>query len=97
MNNEITYTQVNDYLIPDIALSDPPDAEPLGYFGMRHKAYLRTNRPILYNQLLLTERLFPLLRQIDEAANERLALAKNSDKFTKSVILQGVMDELVYS
>jgi hypothetical protein len=26
---EITYSQVGDYLLPDIKLSDPPDAPPL--------------------------------------------------------------------
>jgi hypothetical protein len=37
-----------------------------------HRAYLREHRPILYSQLVLTERLFPLLWEIDEAAQTRL-------------------------
>jgi len=52
---EIFYEKVGDYLLPNVRLSDEPDAPPLGYYGMRHKAYLRGHRPILYNQLLLTE------------------------------------------
>ncbi len=37
---EISYTHVGDYLLPNIRLSDPPDAPPLGRYGMMHKEYL---------------------------------------------------------
>ena len=67
MNNKITYTLVGDYLLPDIKPSDP-EAPPLGRYGLMHKAYLQEHRPILYNTPLLTERLYPLCRKIDEAA-----------------------------
>jgi hypothetical protein len=69
--NKIIYRVSGDYLLPNIALSDPPNAEPLGRYGRMHRAYLKEHRPILYNQLLLSERLFPLLREIDISANER--------------------------
>ena len=71
--NELSYISVGDYLLPNIALSDPPDAPPLGYYGMRHKNYLREEKPALYASLLLSERLYPLCREIDEAAAHRLA------------------------
>jgi hypothetical protein len=90
---EITYTQVGDYLLPNIILSDLPDAPPLGRFGRMHRAFLKEHKPTLYNQLLMTERLFPLLRQIDEAANQRLSLATET---TREQILQGIMTDLVY-
>jgi DNA invertase Pin-like site-specific DNA recombinase len=32
---ELTYTLVGDYLLADIALSDPPDAPPLGRYALR--------------------------------------------------------------
>jgi hypothetical protein len=38
-----------------------------------YKAYLKEYRPILYNQLLLSERLYSLCREVDEAAANRLA------------------------
>jgi DNA invertase Pin-like site-specific DNA recombinase len=41
----ITYTLTGDYRLPDIALSNPPDAPPLGRYGMLHKAYLRKLKP----------------------------------------------------
>jgi hypothetical protein len=88
---EISYCRRSDYLLPNIALSDPPDAPPLGCYGIRHKAYLREHRPILYSQLLLSERLYPLCRAVDEAAAERLA-AIGDPEIAREVILA----ELVY-
>jgi hypothetical protein len=55
-------------------LSDPPDAPPLGLYGELHKRYLREHRLVLYSQLLLSERLYPLCREIDEAAANRHAI-----------------------
>ena len=69
---EIFYEKVGDYPLSNIRLSDEPDAPPLGYYGMRHKAYLWEHLPILYNQLLLSERLYPLCREVDEAASNRI-------------------------
>jgi hypothetical protein len=75
MANEITYTPVGDYLLPNIALTPTPAEEkdkPLGKYARLHRAYLREHKPITYNRLLLTDRLFPLLREIDKAAQTRL-------------------------
>jgi hypothetical protein len=41
----------------------------------------------------MTERLLPILHQIDEAANDRLALASESNR---DQIIQGIMSDLVY-
>ena len=89
--NQLTYSRVGDYLLPDIKLSDPPDAPPLGRYGRMHKAYLREHRPILYSQLLLSERLYPLCREIDETAATRLAAIPNRD-----VAHEVILSELVY-
>ena len=69
--NNLTYIQNGDYLIPDLSLSEQPE-KPLGKYGRMRKAYLKQHRPILYNQLLMTEKLYPHLREIDETANQRL-------------------------
>jgi hypothetical protein len=89
--SEITYTQVSDYLLPDIRLSDPPDAPPLGHYGMLHKNYLREHRPILYNRLLLSERLYPLCRKVDLAAATRLRSIADKEQ-AREIILS----ELIY-
>ena len=70
---EITYTQVGDYLLPNIALSDGADAPPIGRYGKLRRAFLKENCPIEYNSLLLSERLFPYLREVDGIAEERRA------------------------
>ena len=88
---EITYTPVGDYLLPDITLSDPPNAPPLGKYGMMHKKYLQEQKSALYAQLLLSERLYPLCREVDEAAAHRLAVIPDHET-AHEVILA----ELVY-
>ena len=69
---ELTYTQNGDYLIPDLTLSETEDARPLGKYGLLRKDYLRKHRPVLWNRLLLSEKLYPHLREIDETAHRRL-------------------------
>ena len=86
---EITYSQVGDYLLPNLILSD--GKEPLGRYGMMHKAYLREHRPILYSKLLLTERLYPLCREIDQAAATRLETIPD-----REIAHEVILSELVY-
>ena len=71
MKDNLTYTQNGDYLIPDLSLSEQPE-KPLGKYGRMRKAYLKEHRPLIYNQLLLTEKLYPHLIEIDETAQSRL-------------------------
>ena len=69
---ELTYTKNGDYKIPDLKLSEEPESKPLGKYGMLRKNYLKEHRPVLWNSLLLSETLYPHLREIDETANRRL-------------------------
>ena len=71
MKDNLTYTQNGDYLIPDLSLSEQPE-KPLGKYGRMRKAYLKEHHPILYNQLLMSEKLYPHLLEIDETAQSRL-------------------------
>lgn len=71
MENSLTYTMNGDYQIPDLKLTEQPE-KPLGKYGRMRKAYLKEHRPLIYNQLLLTEKLYPYLLEIDETANSRL-------------------------
>ena len=61
-----------EYLLPAITLRDPPNAEPLTKYGLMRRSYLKDHRPILYNKLLLTETLYPHLRDTQRAAEERM-------------------------
>ena len=71
MENNLTYIQNGDYLIPNLQLEERP-SKPLGKYGRMRKTYLKEHRPILYNQLLMSEKLYPHLIEIDETANSRL-------------------------
>ena len=71
MENNLTYTRNGDYLVPDLSLSEQSE-KPLGKYGRLRKAYLKEHRPLIYNQLLLTEKLYPHLIEIDETAQSRL-------------------------
>lgn len=70
---EITYSQCGDYLIPNLALSEE-DQQPIGKYGRMRKQYLKEQHPVIYSELLLTEKLYPHLREIDEACEGRLEL-----------------------
>ena len=90
---ELSYTREGDYFLPYIRLSDPPGAPPHGRYGTLHKEYLRREKPILYSRVLLTERLYPLCREIDETSRERLKNAGNHRREAEEMILT----ELVYN
>jgi len=65
----ITYTQNGDYLIPNIVIRK---TKPIGHYGRLRKAYLEMHRPILFNELVLSDKLFEHCAEIDEAARHRI-------------------------
>ena len=71
MNNNLTYTRCGGYEIPNLTLSETEN-KPLGKYGRMRKEYLQEHRPVLWNSMILSEKLYPHLREIDEAANARL-------------------------
>jgi hypothetical protein len=76
MTQNLTYTRCGDYLIPDIRLSYTSD-RPLGKYGRMRRAFLAENNPILLDDMILTETLFPYLWEIDETAHRRVEQAMN--------------------
>ncbi len=68
---ELTYSRCGDYYIPDLKLSEQAET-PIGKYGRMRKRYLEKHRPVLYNNLILQEKLYPHLLEIDKAANERM-------------------------
>lgn len=69
--SELTYTRSGDYLIPDLSLTEQ-EPMSLGKYGRMRKKYLQEHRPVLWNSMILSEKLYPHLREIDETANRRL-------------------------
>ena len=68
VHNEIHYTQVGEYQLPLLTLSKTDEAEPLGKYGRMRLAYLKTQRPVLYNQMLMNGTLWPHLQEVQKAA-----------------------------
>ena len=69
--NEMTYTQVGDYRIPDIELKNT-ETKPLGKYGRMRRAFLQENNPMLLNDLILSEQLFPHLQEVQRTASQRM-------------------------
>lgn len=64
-----TYTQVGDYLLPDLNL--PPEEErPIGVWGQRHARYLKQHHKILFYSLLTSGKLNAYLAEIDRQAED---------------------------
>ena len=66
-HTEITYTQVGDYLLPNLALDPQPEGE-IGVWGWRRKMYLKEHRKGTYNALLMKGTLTQHLIDTNEAA-----------------------------
>ena len=69
--SSLTYRRNGDYQIPNLSLSDQT-RQPLGKYGRMRKTYLKEHRPVLWNSMILSETLYPHLREIDQTANSRL-------------------------
>ena len=68
---KLTYTRCGGYYIPDLKLSEQPEAPICKDCRMRQR-YLKEHRPGFYSSLLLSEKLYPHLLDIDRAARERM-------------------------
>lgn len=67
----LTYTRNGEYYIPDLTLTKQP-GKLIGKYGRMKKRYLKEHCPTLYSALVLSEKLYPHLLEIDETANRRL-------------------------
>ena len=72
VRTEIHYAQVGEYQLPLLTLPQTDDSEPLGKYGRMRLAYLKTQRPVLYHQMLLNGTLWPHLQDVQKTACEWL-------------------------
>ena len=87
-NNGLWYELIGDYYIPVLTLSSE-EQRPFGKWGRMHREYLREHRPILFNDLVLSGQLWSYLADLNEQAQERLALIIDQMKAA-----EGVTEEL---
>ena len=72
-NNGLWYELRGDYYIP--CLTVPAQEErPVGIWGQRHLRYIKTERKVLYTELLTSGRLKTYLADINEQATEQMLL-----------------------
>ena len=83
VRTEIHYAQVGEYQLPLLTLPQTDDTELLGKYGRMRLAYLKNQRPVLYNRMLLNGTLWPHLQEVQRAASEQLerTIAALADKF----------------
>ena len=81
---ELTYTRTGDYQIPNIALSQTGS---IGHYGRLRREYLRKHRPVIFNTLVLSERLFPHLQETEQRAHDRM------DELTELLKQERMIDE----
>lgn len=83
-----TYTQVGDYLIPNLILPEQQD-QPSGVWGQRHARYLKQHHKIIYMNLLTRGKLNGYLVDIEnQAENMFLQIVKqlaNSEGITEEL------------
>jgi hypothetical protein len=102
--SSISYSRVGDYLIPNIILNEPPRelTEPITKYGAMRRSLLKEHRPITYSRLLLSERLFPHLREVQQEAHKRrdsimsdiLVFQPPPDKATDNLVWAAHMEEI---
>ena len=76
-----TYTQVGDYMLPDLLPAEEEKEANIGVWAMRHKRYLKQNHKVLYYNLLTSGKLNSYLADIEQQAqNLFLRLVKELAK-----------------
>lgn len=66
-----TYTQVGDYLLPDLVIKES-EQQSIGKYGRMRKRYLKDHRPVLYSNLLTAGKLYRHLAEIDQSCEDRI-------------------------
>ena len=63
-----TYTQIGDYMLPDLLPAEEEKEANIGIWAMRHKRYLKQNHKVLYYNLLTSGKLNSYLTDIEHQA-----------------------------
>ena len=69
--NEPAFAGAGDYLIPLIKLQTVEEKR-LNKYGRMRRAFLQEQKPMIFDDLVLTEQLFPHLYEVQEVAEKRV-------------------------
>lgn len=81
MSEQKNCMMVGDYFIPAIELK-PVEHKVLNKYGRMRRAYLQEQKPMVFDDLVLTEQLFPHLYEVQEIAEKRV-----------EVIMEGLLEK----
>ena len=83
---EIHYAQGGDYQLPLLTLPQTDNHEPLGKYARMRLTYLKTQRPVLYNRMLLNGSLWPHLQEVQRTASAQAkrTITALADKFPRA-------------
>ena len=82
MKNQKNCMPVGDYFIPAIELK-PVEDKVLNKYGRMRRVYLQEQKPMVFDDLVLTEQLFPHLYEVQEIAEQRV-----------EVIMAGLLEKI---
>ena len=71
MEQNLTYIKCGDYFIPNIRLKYT-DEKPIGKYGRMRRTFLEEHNSFLFNDMVLTETLFPHLWEIQQICEKRI-------------------------
>ena len=84
-----TYTQVGDYMLPDLLPAEEEKQANIGVWAMRHKRYLKQNHKVLYYSLLTSGKLNSYLADIEQQASNMFSRLVN-DLAEKENVTEGL-------
>lgn len=87
-----TYTQVGDYMLPDLLPAEEEKEANIGVWGMRHKRYLKQHHKVRYYNLLTSGKLNSYLADIEQQA-QQLFLQQVKDLAEKENITEKLKSE----
>lgn len=83
-----TYSRAGGCLLPNL-VTGTYDHTTIGVWGWRHLKYIQEYHPILYNRLVLNDKLSSYLAEIDQQAQDRLDTI-----IQQTAQAQGITEEL---
>ena len=72
-SNGLWYELHGDYYLPCLVIPEE-EIHTVGMWGRKHQQYLREHRPMLYNDLILSGKLYSHLADIDIQARNKIDL-----------------------
>lgn len=67
---ELTYTKVGNYYIPDLIVAE--EKRTIGKYGRLRKTYLQEHRSMIYFDMVLSNKLWHHLADVEEQAQQRM-------------------------